>query len=129
MCLFWSVDFWARMHHKVVGNFGSDADVRSLYYRLFRSNDTSDIGACTHGRSAKKILTELRPRYFENEPDFRPMDTKFERLLSKSLTTFVVMASCLVVHTGPGSCPVCRNVNDEECLPPVSVANGCASLL
>ena len=44
---------WARMHHKVVGNFGSDTDVRSLYYRLFRFNDTSDIGACTHGRSAK----------------------------------------------------------------------------
>ena len=24
---------WARMHHKVVGNFRSEADVRSLYYR------------------------------------------------------------------------------------------------
>ena len=24
---------WARMHHKVVGNFGSEADVRSLCYR------------------------------------------------------------------------------------------------
>ena len=43
----------------------------------------------------------VRPRYFENEPDFRPMHTKFERLLSKSLTTFEVMAYCLVVHTGP----------------------------
>ena len=24
---------WARMHHKVVGNFRSEADVRSLHYR------------------------------------------------------------------------------------------------
>ena len=24
---------WARMHHKVVGNFGSEADDGSLYYR------------------------------------------------------------------------------------------------
>ena len=40
---------WARMHHKVVGNFGSEADVRSLYFRGFRFNDTSDNGACTHG--------------------------------------------------------------------------------
>ena len=48
------------------------------------------------------ILTELRPRYFENEPDFRPMHAKFERLLSKSLTTMEVMAYDLVVHTGPG---------------------------
>ena len=24
---------WARMHHKVVGNFRSEVDVRSLYYR------------------------------------------------------------------------------------------------
>ena len=43
----------ARMHHKVVGHFGSEADVRSLYYRRFRSNETSDVGACTHGRLAK----------------------------------------------------------------------------
>ena len=45
--------FWARMHHKVVGNFKSEADVRSLYYRHFRFNDTSDVGACTHGRPSK----------------------------------------------------------------------------
>ena len=44
---------WADMHHKVVGNFGSEADVRSLYYRSFRVNETSDVGACTHGRSTK----------------------------------------------------------------------------
>ena len=43
----------ARMHHKVVGNFGSEADVRSLYYRRFRFNETSDVGACTHGRPGK----------------------------------------------------------------------------
>ena len=43
----------ARMHHKVVGNFGSEADVPSLYYRRFRFNDTLDVGACTHGRPAK----------------------------------------------------------------------------
>ena len=43
----------ACMHHKVVGNFGSEADVRSLYYRRFRFNDTSDVGACTHSRPAK----------------------------------------------------------------------------
>ena len=43
----------ARMHHKVVGNFGSEADVQSLYCRRFRSNETSDVGACTHGRPAK----------------------------------------------------------------------------
>ena len=41
------------MHHKVVGNFGSEADVRSLYYRRFRFNETSDVGACAHGRPAK----------------------------------------------------------------------------
>ena len=31
------------------------------------------------------------------------MHTKFERLLSKSLTTFEVMSYYLVVHTGPGA--------------------------
>ena len=96
-----SLDTRARKHHKVVGNFGSEADVRSLYYRHFRFNDTSDVGACTHGRPSKQILTELRPRYFENEPDFRPMYTKLERLLSKSLKTLEVMTYYLVVHTGP----------------------------
>ena len=40
----------ARMHHKVVGNFGSEADIRSLYFRGFRFNETSDNGACTHGQ-------------------------------------------------------------------------------
>ena len=55
-----------------------------------------------------KLLTELRPRYFENEPDFRPMHTKFECLLSKSLTTLEVMSYYLVVHTGPaGFYPSC----------------------
>ena len=44
---------WARMHHKVVGNFGSEADVRSLYYRRFRFIETSDVGACTHDQLAK----------------------------------------------------------------------------
>ena len=44
---------WARMHHKVVGNFGSEADVRSLYFRGFRFNETSDNGACTHGQLVK----------------------------------------------------------------------------
>ena len=43
----------ACMHHKVVGNFESEADVRCLYYRHFRFNDTSHVGACTHGRPAK----------------------------------------------------------------------------
>ena len=43
----------ARMHHKVVGNFGSEADVRSLHYQRFRFNEISDVGACTHGRPAK----------------------------------------------------------------------------
>ena len=43
----------ARMHHKVVGNFESEADVRSLYVRGFRFNETSDNGACTHGQPAK----------------------------------------------------------------------------
>ena len=43
----------ARMHHKVVGNFGSEADVRSLYYRRFRFNETSDVGTCTHIRPVK----------------------------------------------------------------------------
>ena len=31
------------------------------------------------------------------------MHTKFERLLSKSVTTLEVMTYDLVVHTGPGS--------------------------
>ena len=44
---------WARMHHKVVGNFGSEADVRSLYNRRFRFSETSNVGACTHGRPGK----------------------------------------------------------------------------
>ena len=44
---------WARMHHKVVENFGSEADARNLYYSRFRFNETSDVGACTHGRPAK----------------------------------------------------------------------------
>ena len=47
------IPFWARTHHKVVGNFGSEADVRSLYYQRFRFNETSDVGACTHGRPGK----------------------------------------------------------------------------
>ena len=92
----------ARMHHKVVGNFGSEVDVRSLHYSRFRSNETSDVGAYTRSRPAKKILTEFRPRYFESEPDFRSMHTKLERLLWKSLTTLEVMTYYLVVHTGPG---------------------------
>ena len=86
------------MHHKVVGNFRSEADVRSLYYRRWSVLPKF----ATHGRSVKSILTELRPGYFENEPDFRPMHAKFERLLSKSLTALEVMAYYLVVHTGPG---------------------------
>ena len=90
------------MHHKVVGNFGSEADIRSLYYSRFRFNETSDVRTYTHGGPAKQILTESRPRYFENEPDFRPMHTKLERLLSKSLTTLEVMTYYSVVHTGPG---------------------------
>ena len=40
------------MHHKVDGNFGSEADVQSLYFRGFRFNETSDNGACTHGQPA-----------------------------------------------------------------------------
>ena len=48
-----AVAFRARMHHKVVGNFGSEADVRSLYYSRFRFNETSDVGAYIHGRPAK----------------------------------------------------------------------------
>ena len=43
----------------------------------------------------------MRPRYFENEPDFRPMHTKFERILSKSVTTLEVVTYYIVVHTGP----------------------------
>ena len=49
----WLYRTWALMHHKVVGNFGSEADVGSLYYRHFRFNQTSDVAACTHGRPAK----------------------------------------------------------------------------
>ena len=41
------------MHHKVVGNFRSEADVGNLYFRGFRLNETSDNGACTHGQPAK----------------------------------------------------------------------------
>ena len=43
----------ARMHHKVVGNFRSEADFRSRYFRGFRFSETSDNGACTHGQPAK----------------------------------------------------------------------------
>ena len=56
----------------------------------------------------------------ENEPDFRPMHTKFERLLSKSLTTLEVMTYDLVMHTGPGSdkCTYCHtevHAADQTC--------------
>ena len=51
--------------------------------------------------TGEEILTEFCPRYFESVPDFRPMHTKFERLLSKSVTTLEVMTYDLVVHTGP----------------------------
>ena len=54
-----------------------------------------------------------------NEPDFRPMNTKFERLLSKSLTTLEVMSYYLVVHTGPG---VVRSGRFCACLPPCPCA-------
>ena len=43
----------AHIHHKVVGNFGSEADVRSLYFRRFRFNETSDVDAFTHAQPAK----------------------------------------------------------------------------
>ena len=52
-------------------------------------------------RRRKFCVTEFCPRYFESVPDFRPMHTKFERLLSKSVTTLEVMTYDLVVHTGP----------------------------
>ena len=48
--------------------------------------------------------SKLCPRYFESEPDFRPIHRKLERLLSKSLTTLDVMTYYLVVHMDPG-CP------------------------
>ena len=44
------------MHHKVVGNFGSETDVRGLYFRGFRFNETSDNGACTQGRVTSSLL-------------------------------------------------------------------------
>ena len=37
------------------------------------------------------------------------MHTKFERLLSKSLTTLEVMVYYLVVHTGPGQLTMQEN--------------------
>ena len=46
-------NIWAHMHHKVVGNFGSEADVRSLYFRRFRFNKTPDVGAYSHGQPGK----------------------------------------------------------------------------
>ena len=39
------------------------------------------------------------------------MYTKFERLLSKSLTTLEVMTYYLVVHTGPGHTPESATLN------------------
>ena len=63
-----------------------------------------------YSRSTGEVNSN-RVRSFENEPDFRPMHTKLERLLSKSLTTLEVMPYYLVVHTGPGvynpSTPLC----------------------
>ena len=41
------------MHGKVVGNFESEADVRSLYYSRVIFNETSDVGAYTLGRPTK----------------------------------------------------------------------------
>ena len=70
----------------------------------------------------KKILTELRPRYFESEPDLRPIHTKLERLLSKSLTTLEVMAYYLVVHTGP--CPPPENGQAMSAGPPAVKRTG-----
>ena len=43
------------------------------------------------------------------------MHTKFERLLSKSLTTLEVMAYYLVVHTGPEVVTGCRLGHREAC--------------
>ena len=62
----------------------------------------------------KLILTELRPRCFENEPDFRAMRAKLERLLSKSLTTLEVMAYYFVVHTGP-DLPLRYTLSEQIC--------------
>ena len=54
-----------------------------------------------YSRSTGEVNSDkLRPRYFENEPDFRPMHMKLERLLRKSLTTLEVMTYYVVVHTG-----------------------------
>ena len=57
------------------------------------------------------------------------MHTKFERLLSKSLTTLEVMTYYLVVHTGPdglGMSSACRIITflDSCCMVNMSMAKG-----
>ena len=48
-------------------------------------------------------------------PTSDPMHTKFERLLSKSLTTMEVMTYYLVVHTGLSQ-PVFERTSHRDCL-------------
>ena len=45
------------MHHKVVGNVQTEADVRSLYFRGFRFNETSDNGG-TYSRSTGEVNSD-----------------------------------------------------------------------
>ena len=90
------------MHHKVVGNFGSEADVRSLYHRRLDSMKLPTSGACTHGRPREEILTELRPRYVKNEPDFQTLAYEVRALTFEVTDNFGSMTYYLVVHTGPG---------------------------
>ena len=122
----------ARMHHKVVGNFRSEADVRSLYYRRFRFNETSEL-RCIYSRSTGEVnFNSFVLATSKMNPTSEPMHTKFERLLWKSLTTLEVMTYYLVVHTGPRCgigtpCAACWDV--EQRGNNKTLNNGCVALL
>ena len=49
----------ARMHQKVVGNFGSEADVWSLYYWRFRFSETSDFCESTGKVNSNRFTSSL----------------------------------------------------------------------
>ena len=58
----WGQATRARMHHKVVGNFGSEADVRNLYFRGFRFNEiltTRMYSRSTGEENSSRVLSSL----------------------------------------------------------------------
>ena len=53
----------AHMHHKVVGNFGSEADVLSLYFRRFRFNETYNDNNYNNNNNNNNNNNRIQRRY------------------------------------------------------------------